>query len=391
MVPSTCGDISGLARMAFVNRGQLRDCIQMFVPEGELTALARHELGPPRDRSFLRIKPSLTLNFPIFNSKSPAFQLGRVLPSALTSYLSKTHTTRAFQPQRRDPKRQTVYRGLSSRRFLRRVQTPRLRVLLASTQTPHSVAAMAPSLLLQPEEDQPYISPTVKQMSKSEGGQGGVSLEVHAPTAHNLSVNSSSHVSGAGNTGDTNGLSGMNGHSSRQLDGEHFITSETLLANARNFASNNAGHEAPKKPNILYIMADQMAAPLLKMNNPDSVIKTPNLDELAKTGVVFSSAYCNSPLCAPSRFTMCTGQLPSKIAGYDNASVLSSEVPTYAHYLRREGYETALAGKMHFIGKDQLHGFEHRYVIATATASGNARLRDLDLLLISILATLVGR
>lgn len=107
-------------------------------------------------------------------------------------------------------------------------------------------------------------------------------------------------------------------------------------------------------------MADQMAAPLLKMNDPNSVIKTPNIDELAKSGVVFSSAYCNSPLCAPSRFTMCTGQLPSKIGGYDNASILAPEVPTYAHYLRREGYETALAGKMHFIGPDQLHGFEHR-------------------------------
>jgi hypothetical protein len=115
-----------------------------------------------------------------------------------------------------------------------------------------------------------------------------------------------------------------------------------------------------EKPNILYIMADQMAAPLLKMHDANSPIRTPNIDKLAQSGVVFTSAYCNSPLCAPSRFSMCTGQLPSKIGGYDNASVLNSDVPTYAHYLRREGYETALAGKMHFIGPDQLHGFEHR-------------------------------
>ena len=103
-----------------------------------------------------------------------------------------------------------------------------------------------------------------------------------------------------------------------------------------------------------------MAAPLLKMHDPNSPIRTPNIDSLAKTGVVFANAYCNSPLCAPSRFSMCTGQLPSKIKGYDNASVLASDVPTYAHYLRHGGYETALAGKMHFIGPDQLHGFEHR-------------------------------
>ena len=121
-----------------------------------------------------------------------------------------------------------------------------------------------------------------------------------------------------------------------------------------------ARHSATPKPNVLYIMADQMAAPLLKMHDPNSPIRTPNIDSLAKTGVVFANAYCNSPLCAPSRFSMCTGQLPSKIKGYDNASVLASDVPTYAHYLRHEGYETALAGKMHFIGPDQLHGFEHR-------------------------------
>ncbi|MCJ1433839.1 hypothetical protein MMC27_003204 [Xylographa pallens] len=107
-------------------------------------------------------------------------------------------------------------------------------------------------------------------------------------------------------------------------------------------------------------MADQMAAPMLSMYNSSSHIKTPTLDRLAKEGVVFESAYCNSPLCAPSRFSLVTGQLPSKIGGYDNASNLSSDVPTYAHYLRKEGYHTALSGKMHFCGPDQLHGFEQR-------------------------------
>ncbi|KAF9886885.1 hypothetical protein FE257_011008 [Aspergillus nanangensis] len=117
---------------------------------------------------------------------------------------------------------------------------------------------------------------------------------------------------------------------------------------------------ATRKPNILYIMADQMAAPLLAFHNKESRIKTPNLDQLAEEGVVFDSAYCNAPLCAPSRFVMVTGQLPSKIGAYDNASDLPADTPTYAHYLRREGYHTALAGKMHFCGPDQLHGYEQR-------------------------------
>jgi choline-sulfatase len=113
------------------------------------------------------------------------------------------------------------------------------------------------------------------------------------------------------------------------------------------------------KPNILYIMADQLAAPLLKMHNVASQIKTPNLDALAANGVVFDSAYSPSPLCAPSRMSMVTGQLPTKIGAYDNACCISSDTPTYAHYLRTAGYETCLAGKMHFVG-EQLHGYETR-------------------------------
>ncbi|GAB7362511.1 hypothetical protein MBLNU230_g2831t1 [Neophaeotheca triangularis] len=114
-----------------------------------------------------------------------------------------------------------------------------------------------------------------------------------------------------------------------------------------------------EKPNILYIMADQLSAPLLKMYNKDSQIKTPNLDKLAEKSVVFDSAYCNAPLCAPSRMAMVTGQLPSKIGAYDNAAPISEDTLTYAHYLRDEDYECVLGGKMHFIG-DQLHGYEYR-------------------------------
>lgn len=116
----------------------------------------------------------------------------------------------------------------------------------------------------------------------------------------------------------------------------------------------------PKPPNILFVMADQMAAPVLPMYDAHSVVKMPNLMSMAKEAVVFDSAYCNAPLCAPSRFAMVTGQLPHRIGAYDNASQLSSETPTFAHYLRSLGYHTSLAGKMHYIGADQLHGYEER-------------------------------
>lgn len=131
---------------------------------------------------------------------------------------------------------------------------------------------------------------------------------------------------------------------------------------AQNSSNASNSHSRPSpvgKPNILYIMADQLAAPLLKMHNTKSQIKTPHLDALAAEAVVFDQAYTPSPLCAPSRMSMVTGQLPTKIAAYDNAASISSDIPTYAHYLRAAGYETTLAGKMHFIG-EQLHGYESR-------------------------------
>jgi choline-sulfatase len=115
-----------------------------------------------------------------------------------------------------------------------------------------------------------------------------------------------------------------------------------------------------KQPNILLILSDQMAAPILPIYDSASPVQMPNLVDLAKDSVVFESAYCNAPLCAPSRFVLLTGQLPHRIGAYDNASELSSQEPTFAHYLRSLGYHTCLSGKMHLIGPDQLHGYEQR-------------------------------
>ncbi|WP_413729604.1 choline-sulfatase [Sodalis sp. RH22] len=114
-----------------------------------------------------------------------------------------------------------------------------------------------------------------------------------------------------------------------------------------------------KKPNIVILMADQLAAGALSAYG-NNVSKTPNIDRLAREGVVFTSAYCNSPLCAPSRASLMTGQLISRNGVYDNAAEFRAESPTFCHYLRQEGYRTYLAGKMHFCGPDQLHGFDER-------------------------------
>jgi choline-sulfatase len=114
-----------------------------------------------------------------------------------------------------------------------------------------------------------------------------------------------------------------------------------------------------KRLNVLFLMADQLAAAFLPAYG-QRVVQSPNIDALADKGVVFDNFYCASPLCAPSRFTMMAGASVSRIGAYDNAAEFASDVPTFAHYLRAAGYRTALAGKMHFCGPDQLHGFEER-------------------------------
>jgi len=113
------------------------------------------------------------------------------------------------------------------------------------------------------------------------------------------------------------------------------------------------------RPNFLILMADQLTARALPAYG-NRIAKTPHIDALAAAGVLFESFYCNSPLCAPSRFSFLAGRQVSAIGAYDNAAEFPSQVPTFAHYLRRAGYQTVLSGKMHFCGADQLHGFEER-------------------------------
>jgi choline-sulfatase len=115
-----------------------------------------------------------------------------------------------------------------------------------------------------------------------------------------------------------------------------------------------------RRPNFLFVMADQLSA-LATSPYGNSDVLTPNLARLAERGVTFEHSYCNFPLCAPSRASMMAGQLAGHLPVNDNSEELPASVPTFVHHLRRAGYYTALSGKMHFVGPDQLHGFEDRF------------------------------
>lgn len=112
-------------------------------------------------------------------------------------------------------------------------------------------------------------------------------------------------------------------------------------------------------PNILIFMVDQLNGTLFP-DGPAEWLHAPNLKKLAAQSVRFQNSYTASPLCAPGRASFMSGQLPQNTRVYDNAAEFSSDIPTYAHHLRRAGYQTCLSGKMHFVGPDQMHGFEER-------------------------------
>ncbi len=114
-----------------------------------------------------------------------------------------------------------------------------------------------------------------------------------------------------------------------------------------------------EQPSILLIVADQLT-PFTTSTYGHEIVQTPNLDHLANDGIRYDAAYTSCPLCAPARASLVTGKYASNIRVYDNKSSFSCEEPTVAHYLSLAGYDTVLAGKMHFIGADQLHGFHRR-------------------------------
>ena len=133
-----------------------------------------------------------------------------------------------------------------------------------------------------------------------------------------------------------------------------------------------------RRPNVLLIMSDQHNRDFMGCAG-HPVVRTPALDALAEGGVRFTSAYCNYPLCCPSRMSFMTGRYASSIDCMTNRSYLNGEVPTFAHAFLRAGYDTAISGRMHFAGYDQLHGFGRRLtgeIYPTVHAAAGWRLHE---------------
>lgn len=112
-----------------------------------------------------------------------------------------------------------------------------------------------------------------------------------------------------------------------------------------------------KRPNILLIMTDQQRADSLGHSHPGASY-TPNLDALARQGVLFENAYASSTTCVPSRASLLTGMLHHRLPRADNGWALAEGYWTVAHALQLAGYRTGLFGKMHFDPMRARHGFQ---------------------------------
>lgn len=101
------------------------------------------------------------------------------------------------------------------------------------------------------------------------------------------------------------------------------------------------------RPNVLFIAVDDLK-PMIGCYG-DNLIKTPHLDELAKTGVVFTNAHCQQAVCAPSRASILTGKRPDFTKVYDLKTLIRDRNPgikTMPQYFKEKGYTTAAVGKV---------------------------------------------
>ncbi len=114
-----------------------------------------------------------------------------------------------------------------------------------------------------------------------------------------------------------------------------------------------------KQPNILFLMSDEHRADVTGYAG-DEIIRTPVLDELARSGVVFRNAYTPSPVCVPGRQSMIIGQFPRTCGCEWFGEDLDPGSMTFARRFAQYAYNTVACGKLHHMGADQMQGWMAR-------------------------------
>jgi len=116
-----------------------------------------------------------------------------------------------------------------------------------------------------------------------------------------------------------------------------------------------------KPMNLLFIFSDQHNRPSSGCyGNP--IVKTPNLDRLAENGTVFRNAYCNGPICVPSRGSMATGMSVNKLETWDNCSPYFGQMPSWGHRMIADGKRAISIGKLHYRETSDSNGFDEEII-----------------------------
>ena len=105
--------------------------------------------------------------------------------------------------------------------------------------------------------------------------------------------------------------------------------------------------KSKQKPNIVFIMSDDHAYQAISAYN-DKLIHTPNIDRIAKEGMLFTNASVTNSICAPSRAVILTGKHSHINGKIDNLSPFDTTNVTFPQLLKHSGYQTAMFGKLHF-------------------------------------------
>lgn len=130
-----------------------------------------------------------------------------------------------------------------------------------------------------------------------------------------------------------------------------------------------------KKPNVLFLMSDEHRADVTGFEG-NKIVRTPNLDRLAQSGVIFRNAYTPSPICVPGRQSLMSGQFPR----HTGCEVYGQDLPpghmTFARRFSQYGYATVACGKLHHSGKDQMQGWTHRIGSEMSMSPSNIEGRD---------------
>ncbi|MCA0342019.1 MAG: sulfatase-like hydrolase/transferase [Proteobacteria bacterium] len=116
-----------------------------------------------------------------------------------------------------------------------------------------------------------------------------------------------------------------------------------------------------KPANLLVIMSDEHSRKVLGCYG-HPIVKTPNLDALARRGTRFTAAYTPSPICVPARAAFATGRHAHEIACWDNAFAYDGTTPRWHHALRGQGHEVVAIGKLHFRSPRDDNGFSREII-----------------------------